>query len=742
MAFPGNFLSSTTETMDPTIAGWVQKLNCTLSKGTGGRVGDGCLVVKSAAAGEMQAVTMASYPVTAGTTYFVFADTAGASSTAERIGIRWMSNVATELSITWSLSTMAASSSWHRVSVAGVAPAGATRAQVILSSTEPGAGVNHYWENAYLGLPLRTQGNLLPFNVESTEVDASGWMPLVNATITRQVPVMSWSATSWLAGGHTLAMTAVAVGNAAVQTVDRPTVTPGTEYLAYAYLQPPVLTASAWIELRFHDVNGNQVGAERSTLAPPGTGMYRQRVSAIAPPTAATCSLAAGLDGASAGQVLRLETVVIRAAPVVQAGSVLPYADSSFEQGIAGWTVAAGVATIARSTPWGNAAYDGSYSLAVTSSTASVSTLRSARVPVTGGVNWRARLTARPAAGSWSGVLVRVRWYNAANTDLGASTGTAYSLPGTAWYGMPSDGEAPAAATQAAVEVLVSATAASSVIHIDSVALWQVLPLTDVKTHSDDGYTTLTLRELPLEYLLTVYRVTQDGSRTLVRGPSGLLDQVPITSDLLIVEDHEAPMRTPVYYRIELRASKTAAAATRSSETVTLDLPDVNEAWLKDPGNPQRNMRVLVQRAPDWQRPIEQATFVVRGRRNKVVLSGQRQGLEGDLTVWTRSAEELAALHRLLDSGSTLLWQAAPGMGVSDMYVNVAGITEARVGALAQEPWRAWTLPVVEADMPTAVGVNGAAGRTWQDVLTEFATWQDVLDTYETWEDVLLDRRR
>ena len=43
--------------------------------------------------------------------------------------------------------------------------------------------------------------------------------------------------------------------------------------------------------------------------------------------------------------------------------------------------------------------------------------------------------------------------------------------------------------------------------------------------------------------------------------------------------------------------------------------------------------------------------------------------------------------------------------------------------------------------MPTTVGVNGATGRTWQDVLTEFATWQDVLDTYATWEDVFLDRR-
>ncbi|MGY1579139.1 hypothetical protein [Streptomyces sp. MN13] len=739
MAIPGNLLSSATESMDPSITGWTKVLNCTLSRGSGGRNGDGCLVVKSVVSGETQARTVSSYLVTPGTTYYAFADASG--SVGERIGIRWLTAIGTEAGMSWSLTTTGSSASWHRVSVAAVAPAIARSAQVVLSSTAPVAGVNHFWENVYLGLPKTSLGNLLPFNVESTEVDASGWTAVVNASVSRQVPVMSWAVDNYTAGGHTLAMTAVAAGNASVQTVDRPAVTPGQEYLAYAYLQPPVLSATAWIELRFHDANGNQVGAARSTLAPPGTGMYRQRVSMVAPANAASASLAAGLDGASAGQVLRLETVVITAAPKLQAGSVLPYADSSFEQGVAGWTVTSGVATIARSTPWGSAAHDGSYSLAVTSSTASISTLQSTRVPVTGGVNWRARVVTHPAAGTWSGVLVRIRWYDAANVDLGASTGTAYSLPGSSWYGMASDAEAPAAATQAAVEVLVNASAAASVLNMDSVTLWQVLPLTDVDVHPDDGYATLTLRELPLDYLLTVYRVTQDGARTLVRGPSGLLDQVPITSDLLVYEDHEAPMGTPFNYHMEIRLSSGVLDSTRSSDTVTLTLADVNEAWLKDPSMPQRNVRVLVQRAPDWQRPIEQAAHVVRGRRNKVILSGRRQGLEGDLAIWTRTAAEREALHLLLDAGNTLLWQAAPGMGVPDMYVNVAGITEARVGALAQEQWRMWTLPLTEADRPTTIGVNGAAGRTWQDVVTEFATSADLLDVYATSEDLLLDRR-
>ncbi|MER5843682.1 hypothetical protein ABT099_26005 [Streptomyces prasinus] len=742
MPIPGNLLSATTESIDPNTSGWTPKLNCTLSKGTGGRNGgDGCLIAKSVAAGEMQARTVSSYPVTAGTVYYAFADAAGV--TPERIGIRWLAATGWEISITWSMLTTGSSTGWHRVSVAGAAPAGATQAQVLLGSTEAAPGANHFWENIYLGLPLRALGNLLPFNTESSEVDASGWTAVVNATISRQVPVVSWGVTNYTAGGHTLAMTAGAAGNASILSVDRPAVTAGREYLAYAYLQPPTVAAVAWIELRYYDSNGNQIQATRSTLAPPtpATGMYRQRVSATAPAGAATCSLAAGLDGASAGQVLRLETIVIVAASVLQAGTVIPYADASFEQGIAGWTVPSGAATIARTAPWGFSAYEGSYSLAVTSATATTSVLRSARFPVTEGVNWRAQIIAHPAAGAWSVVTVRVRWYDAANTDLGASSGTGYSVPGTSWYAMQADQVAPTGAAQAAVEIVPTASTTGSVLHVDRVALWEVLPLTAVVANSDRGYITLTLRELPLDRTITVHRVGADGSRTLVRGTAGLIDRQPITSDLLIVEDHEAPMGVPVSYRIEIYDAG-GGRSTRGSDTVQLTHDDINTAWLKDPGNPQRACKVVVQSAPDWQRPIEQAASVVRGRRNKVVFSGRRQGLEGDLAIWTRSDEERRALHLLLDSGNTLLWQATPGMGVDDMYVAVAQVNENRVGQLAQEQWRAWSLPLIEQDMPVTVGVNGSAGRTWQDILTEFTTAARLLDVYATSEDLLLDRRR
>lgn len=741
MAIPGNLLSPTTETIDPNTSGWSAKTNCTISLGSGGRNGDGVLVVKSVAAGEMQARTVSSYSVSPGTTYHVFADASG--TVPERIGIRWLTAASSEISVTWSLTTSAASASWHRVSVAGVAPVNAARAQVLLSSTPAAGNVSHFWENIYLGLPLRTTGNLFGFNTETSEIDASAWTAEVNATVSRQAPPVTWSATAYTVGGHVIAATATAAGNASAITVERPVVTPGTEYLAYAYLNPPTAAAVTWMELRFYNSGGVQVGASRGTLAAPGTGWYRQRASAIAPASAATCAVAVGIDSASAGQVLRLEQASVIVAPAVRAGTVIPYAATSFEQDAGGWTVTSGVATAVRSTPWGAYGFDGSYALTVTSATATASTVRSPRFPLTPGVglNWRSEVCSQVTAGGWTAVR-GIRWYDAANADLGLSSAASGAVPTPGWWILTNDWVAPPAATQAAIEWTLTATSASSVLRLDVASLWPALPLQHLDVDDTAAAITITLRELPVGYLITVYRTGQDGSQTLVRGPSGLLNKATIASDLMVIEDYEAPLGVPVAYRIEIVPVAGGGIQIRTTETVVIDPGDPQEAWLKDPGQPQRNTKVLVEKAPDWSRPIEQATYRVKSRRNAVVLSGLRGGLEGDLSIWTRTDDERARLHWLLDSGNTLLWQAVPGMGVADMYVTVGEITEGRIGGPAQEPWRAWKLPLTEADMPVSVGVGGTAGRTWQDVLSEFATWADVLAAYETGEDLLFDRRR
>jgi len=744
VAIPGNFLSAAAESMDPTYSGWRVRLNCTLLSGTGGRNGPKCLTVRSVSAGETQAETVSGYPILAGQTYQVFADTASATE-VERIGLEWLAFNGTPVApVLWSLPTAAASASWHRVGVAGVAPAGANRVRIVLSSTASAGAVSHLWENVYLGTPFRTVGNLFSFNTETPEIDASAWTAGANTTCARQAPIGIWAVDWYWAGAHVLALTATGAGTASVTTVESPAVTPGTEYLAYLYLSPPTTGSSAWVELRFYDGAAVQLSATRSTLAPASTGYQRQRVSAVAPAGAVTCRLAAGIDSATAGQVMRIEQAVVKAMPALQAGSVVPYADASFEQGIAGWAKTAGVATIARSTPWGSVALDGAYALTVTSSMATASTIRSARFPLpagAGGLGFRMQFAESVAAGGWT-VTRGIRWYDAANVDLGLTATSGGAAPAPGWWLLSTDQTAPAGATQAAVELTLTATATSSVINLDNVALWQALPLLTTVVQEASASVTVTLRELTVGDVISVYRVTPDGARTLVRGPSGLLDgTVAVTSDLMIIEDAEAPLLVPVYYRVET-VSSGGAVTTRISGTVTVPHADINLVWLRDPGSPQRNMRVMVKAPPNWQRPVERGVYRVAGRRNSVVHSDVLGGLEGDLVIWTRDDDERKALHSLLDPGHVLLWQAAPGMGVDDMYVSVGQPTESRVGGPATEQWREWTLPLTEQDTPATVGISGSSGRTWQDILTEFATWDALQSVYDTWEDVFLDRRR
>lgn len=745
MAIPGNLLSLVTERVDPNTSGWTPMLNSTVGLGTGGRNGDGCLAVKSVAAGEMQARTVSSYPVTPGTVYQVFADASGAT-VPERIGIRWLNAANTQLSITWSLTTGTASASWHRIGVAGPAPAGAVRAQVVVSSSPAGAGVLSYFENVYFGLPVRTAGSLLPFETESVEVDASGWAAEANTTIARTAPMVTWPVDYYLAGGHVLALTVTANGNSSAATVYRPSVTAGTDYVAYCYLNPPTSGSATWVELRWYDGTNTLISSVRGPLAAPGTGWYRQRVSGVAPATAVTCALAAGITGATAGQIVRVENAVIGVAPQMQAGTVLDHAASSFEQGTGGWTVVSGVATIARSTPWGAFALDGSYALTVSSATATASVLRSPTFDLadvdSGGLDFRIMVGEQVTAGGWT--LTRAaRWFDAAGTDLGLTTATATAAPTPGWWLLYRDMVAPATAAKAAVEITLTATATTSVIRLDRVALWQALPLMEIDVMEATASVRVTFRELPADHLITIYRVLPSGARTLARGPSGLYDgTVVLVSDQLIFEDYEAPLGLPFSYYAETVNPLGGGTTTRTSDTVTIPHPDINTAWIKDPGNPQRNARVTVVRRPVWARPVEQAAYVVQGRRNKIIRSGVRNGQEGDLVIWTTSDEERKGFNWLLDSGNTLLWQTGPGVGIGDMYVNVGPSSESDDGQAADDPFRTWTLPLIEADMPVTVGVNGSAGFTWQDILSEFATWEDVRQAFDTWEDVLLNRRK
>jgi hypothetical protein len=738
VAIPGNFLSATTESVDPDTSGWQAVVNCTKSLGSGGRNGDGVLTLTSTAAGEMQALTVAGYVVTANVMYQVFADASSANQ-AERIGIQWLNKLLTPVGpTTWSLTTSSASATWHRVGVAGVAPVGATRARVVLSATAATGGKTHFWENVYLGAPFVTPGNLLGFGTESAEAGTSSWVPDVNSTVASDAPAVSWPVDWYYSGGEVFKMTVTANGNSSARTSQVQPATAGTQYRGYSYLNPPTSTAVCWVELRYWDASLTLLATKRSTLAQNGTGWYRQYVSGVAPAGTTGVSLAVGITSATAGQALRFEGDVVQEAPAIMPGTVMPYEDGSFEQGVGAWTVSSGTATIARSSPWGTA-YEGVYSLTVTSPGAGASVLASGRYPVVPGGSWRAWVQVKPGAGTWQ-VGPNIHWYDSGGASISRSALAADGITadGT-WWTTWNDITAPAGAASAAIEVDVTAPAAGTM-QMDAVALFPALPSWDVVADDDLGLITVTMRDLDSGDNLTLYRVAGTG-QSLVRGPDGWLQGVLLASTQMVVEDYEAPIGVPVTYRRELYVPSTGALQqSATSGSAQLDVPDPSDVWLKDPIQPQRNIRLMAAVAPDWSRPIEATEYRVRGRRNPVILYDVRGGLAGTLQVWTLSDAERAGLHFLLDTGHPLLIQLSPGLGIDDMYVAVGEATEGRHIPYGGEPRRLWSLPLTQQDAPIG-GVGGSAAWTVQDVATTWSTVLDINATYATVFDLLLDNR-
>lgn len=746
MAIPGNFLSATAESIDPNASGWASKLNCALSLGSGGRSGDGVATMTATASGEMQARTYSSYAVNVGDTYAAFAD-ASSTTIPERIGIRWLNASGTEISITWSLTTATASSTWHRISVGGPAPVGAARAQVLISSTATAGGQVTFFENVYLGYPLRYAGNLISFDAEQMEISGgTSWAVESNCTLSRTAPAVSWPVSWYYSGGEVQTLTVTANGNASALCAERPAVAPGIEYFGYAYLNPPTSAAATWVELRFYDSGGSQLSATRSALAAPGTGWYRQVSSAVAPAGAASASLAVGITSGTAAQAVRFEaavvkvrtTTVISSAP---ADNIVLYADAAFEEGIGQWTVPSGVATIAQSTPWGAQALTESYSLTVTSATASASTIRSGKYPVAELENWRLAPSLKRVAGGWT-VVMALRWFNASNALISTSSAPSASLPSDGlWYFFQTDMTAPAAAVTAQIDLILTATSTSSTVQVDDVLLHQVLPQTTITVDDATASVQIVRREITTTWLMAMYRILADGSRTLIRGASGLIDQISPADTVYTVTDYEAPLGVPFSYRFEFYSATTGLLTQwEVTGTYMIDPGDRNYVWLKDPARPQLNRRVLVKQAPDWQQPIDTQVYRIRGRQNAVVLSGVRSGREGSLVVWTQSDDERDGLRFLLATGNVLLWQAAPGMGEPDVYVSVAEIQLPRVSTYAPESWREWTLPLTEVDRPTG-GMAGSATWTVRDVAIENATVLSLISRYATVLDLALDQR-
>lgn len=183
---------------------------------------------------------------------------------------------------------------------------------------------------------------------------------------------------------------------------------------------------------------------------------------------------------------------------------------------------------------------------------------------------------------------------------------------------------------------------------------------------------------------ITLYRVAQDGTKTVVRSYDG--GPFPVSAGTLVAYDPEAPVGLPVSYTAD-------GAGVTNSSVVTVTTTDV---WFTHPGVPSRSQIVELASLSPRVSDANQSVRYPLGRKYPIVASdGVRKAPSYEVKVLTDSLAELGALDALLADLSPLLLQVPPSLewGQASEYVTVGQVSMGRLVQIGDVPWREWTLP-------------------------------------------------
>lgn len=729
MAITGNLLPANAESAETDASAWVALVNSTNpASGSGGTLGTKCWLFRSVATGDAQAGLASRVAVTAGAEYWacasIFPPAAGAQT---RIEVRWYNSGGSLISTSQGPVVTAPAGTWHQVGVIGAAPALAATADVVLRSTTTAANESRFVDRVFLGLTSgsKVSGNLLPFNAETVEVDVSGWFAATNCTLG-----VSASAYTWY---QSLLVTSSAAGDVMARSAlaQAPAVTPGVEYVATARVAPGTAGLTQKIQIFWRDAGGTELGTSSATWTP-ATGQWTQiTVVATAPAGAAVARVAVSPTATAGGQQWIYDRLVFApTSALMVAGNLLPYNTSDIEQDASGWTVAGGTKSQTTEQVLG-----GAYALKMVAAGGDM--VATVTAPITGiqeGLGYQfAPCVLETVARTYQ---TRIEWLNSAGDAIRTRWQSWTGSTGSWLVGTMGD-LAPDGAVSARLSLIVPGAPAGEVWYLDRVE-WKLGGLTAKATPAAGGGAAIIVRGLTTggpTYKWSLVRLVSGSGNHPVRGWSGDLISQSIAGDIAVATDYEAPLGVPVQWRAVLQDAAGVIRVTYTSDPVTL-AAESTDVWLKDPGLPQRSVKVTVATPmPTWTRAARQGVSQVRGRALPVVINDVRGGPTGDLTVVTETDADIEALWWVLDSGGPLLLQWPPGWAQRDMYVSVGDVQAAPVVEYAEFHDRTWTLPLTQVDRPTG-GVTGSADRTWQTVADSAETWAEALADAASWLDV------
>lgn len=161
--------------------------------------------------------------------------------------------------------------------------------------------------------------------------------------------------------------------------------------------------------------------------------------------------------------------------------------------------------------------------------------------------------------------------------------------------------------------------------------------------------------------------------------------------------------------------------------------------WLKDPGAPHRNLKVLWKGDDDYTRAGQRDLIRPRGAKFPIALADRRAAPVGSVALATVTDEEARSMTTLLDSGQVLMIDVDARFGVPVRYVSIGDVTGSRAssGIFASE--RFWSLQVDEVAAP--IGIAAGQGFTYLGIPPLADSYVALAAIFATYDDLAIGQQ-
>lgn len=209
--------------------------------------------------------------------------------------------------------------------------------------------------------------------------------------------------------------------------------------------------------------------------------------------------------------------------------------------------------------------------------------------------------------------------------------------------------------------------------------------------------------------------------------------RLPVTGGVAPTHyDPEFPVVESLPGSVQYLMQSSAGASEQTSVTCSV----VDQCWLKFPGFPFLNRRLVVTDRGSVGRDSRGSLLPIVSQRAGIAVQEHMSGLSAELTVRTDTWQQWRDLDAAVSLGA-IVWLHADeaALGVPAMYATVSSVKSEpgpRRGGGSQRRYTSLTLTQCATPGYLYAGSVG----TWATVLNSHATWQGLLDTYPTWLEV------